>query len=428
MMAFVLGSMQGEAIRRTAADVRAALPEATVFAFTSHCASLINEQLSRRHDGPFLTIRAGTKLAAAFRHDLKQALLRLDQPRIGWITLTALPPAPSPGKLDADDACILWNAECINGGLFDGFPNRAFQPFEPLVLIDRQYESGRSGWSGARLSAVSLRFAPSRSQALKNAETERKLILPLIAANPHAAAPAARPKVSIALCTFNDSRYLPWAIRSVLAQTCSDWELLVIDDGSTDETSALMARFQADPRIRYVRLPVNAGKSSALNKALQLAKGDWMLELDADDWLAPDGVETLLAAAAKAPPDTALLYGPHHQWIERLNGELVYKGPNAPPPADLVRSGTWLMRGIPIAPRFYRKSALLKVNGWTLNDPSQGRLYEDFEMILRLSSRFPIASADQALYHRRIRQSSVSQRNKQVYAHWKNWLLNGRNR
>jgi hypothetical protein len=153
-----------------------------------------------------------------------------------------------------------------------------------------------------------------------------------------------------------------------------------------------------------------------------------MLELDADDWLAPDSVEKLLAAAAKAPPDTALLYGPHHQWIERLNGELVYKGPNTPPPADLVRSGAWLSRGIPIAPRFYRKSALFKVNGWTMNDPSQGRLYEDFEMILRLSSRFPIASADQALYHRRIRQSSVSQRNKQVYAHWKNWLLNGRNR
>src|SRR4051812_27937990 len=92
-------------------------------------------------------------------------------------------------------------------------------------------------------------------------------------------------QISVVIPLYNSASTLPRAVESVLQQTLQDWELLIVDDASTDGSLA-QARALGDenPRIRIVALPENRGKSRAMNVALPHAQGAWIAVLDADDW------------------------------------------------------------------------------------------------------------------------------------------------
>ncbi len=106
------------------------------------------------------------------------------------------------------------------------------------------------------------------------------------------------PRVSIIIATYNRADLLPEAIRSVLAQTMPDWELIVVDDGSTDNTAAVVAPFLADARVRY--LPqANHGRVGQVRTAgVRLAQGKLLAFLDSDDCFTPQALETHLRAFA----------------------------------------------------------------------------------------------------------------------------------
>lgn len=96
--------------------------------------------------------------------------------------------------------------------------------------------------------------------------------------------------ISILLSTYNRADYLPKAIDSVLAQTYSDWELLISDDGSTDATPAVVAPYLHDARVHY--LPhANIQVSLSRNLAAHKAHGDYFAILDSDDDFAPEHLE-----------------------------------------------------------------------------------------------------------------------------------------
>lgn len=94
------------------------------------------------------------------------------------------------------------------------------------------------------------------------------------------------PRVSIVIPTYNRAGMVGDAVRSVLAQTVTDLEVIVIDDGSTDDTAAVVEQLAADERVRYVDQP-NAGRSAARNRGLDLAQGQFVGFLDSDDLLEP---------------------------------------------------------------------------------------------------------------------------------------------
>jgi glycosyltransferase involved in cell wall biosynthesis len=95
------------------------------------------------------------------------------------------------------------------------------------------------------------------------------------------------PFFSIVLCTYNRAPLLPRALRSVLAQTEHDWELIVVDDGSTDETPSVVQNYAAaDGRIRYTRHD-NVGLARSRNVGLGLARGLFVTFLDSDDEYLP---------------------------------------------------------------------------------------------------------------------------------------------
>ncbi|MDE2363326.1 MAG: glycosyltransferase family 2 protein [Hyphomicrobiales bacterium] len=106
------------------------------------------------------------------------------------------------------------------------------------------------------------------------------------------------PRVSVVTAAFNAAGHIASALESVARQTCTDWELIVVDDGSTDSTADVVQGFAArDSRVRYRRLARNAGVAAARNAALGMARGDWVTVLDSDDAYAPDRLQTLLDRA-----------------------------------------------------------------------------------------------------------------------------------
>ena len=100
------------------------------------------------------------------------------------------------------------------------------------------------------------------------------------------------PLISVVLTTYNRCHLLPRAIHSVLSGSYANFELIIMDDASTDETSQVVAQLR-DYRIRYVRLPENGGVLRARNRAFDLARGEYITILDDDDELAPDALATV---------------------------------------------------------------------------------------------------------------------------------------
>ena len=149
------------------------------------------------------------------------------------------------------------------------------------------------------------------------------------------------PTISVIIPTYNNASVVKEAIQSVLEQTLSDYEIIVVDDGSTDNTREVVRSF-SDKRIRYV-YQENRGRSSARNHAIGLAQGEYVAFLDSDDLFMPTKLEKQVACMEKNP--NVLLS--HTSYI-RVNagGEYI----------EEVESGTFsgkvypeIIRGCPIA-------------------------------------------------------------------------------
>lgn len=109
-------------------------------------------------------------------------------------------------------------------------------------------------------------------------------------------------KITIAIPFYNAEKYLPDAIRSVFAQTFQDWELLLIDDGSTDNSLAI-AKSVKDNRIRVISDGKNKKLAARLNEVTSLATHDYILRMDADDLMMPNRIEKQLEILTKNDVD-----------------------------------------------------------------------------------------------------------------------------
>ncbi len=116
-----------------------------------------------------------------------------------------------------------------------------------------------------------------------------------------------KPYFSIVLPTYNRAHLLPKAIDSIIAQNIVDWELLLIDDGSIDNTKQVVQAYN-DPRIRYY-YQSNSGRSSARNLGLQNVKGRWICFLDSDDWYVADHLDVMKTGILKYPTDSIFKTG-----------------------------------------------------------------------------------------------------------------------
>ena len=108
--------------------------------------------------------------------------------------------------------------------------------------------------------------------------------------------------ISIIIPVYNIEKYIEKAIVSVVNQTCPDFELLLINDGSTDSSYEICKKWEEkDNRIKVISKE-NGGVSSARNLGMELAKGEYLFFLDGDDWIREDCFEKLLEAP-RLPPN-----------------------------------------------------------------------------------------------------------------------------
>ncbi|WP_077212522.1 glycosyltransferase family 2 protein [Bacillus dakarensis] len=201
-------------------------------------------------------------------------------------------------------------------------------------------------------------------------------------------------KVTVVIPTYNRAHLIHKAIDSVLAQTHQNWNLLIIDDASTDHTIEIIESYHKQyDQISYFCMPQNMGIGHVLNKALQLVKTEFLLQLDSDDWLEEKCIETLLKAMEKEPHSTALCYGNHLSWKSKYRKKL-------------RRSRSFysdkkciLLTANSVYPRFYRTSCLRYVNGWDVNDKFNGRHMEDLQIMFKLIEHFNFHWIDEHLYN-----------------------------
>ena len=123
------------------------------------------------------------------------------------------------------------------------------------------------------------------------------------------------PKVSVAIPVYNRERYVAAAIDSILAQGFTDFELLAVDDGSTDASRAVIEAYD-DPRIRLVATPANAGIAATRNQTVGLARGEYLAFLDSDDVACPDRLARQVAFL-DGHPDIAAV----GTWVAWIDGD-----------------------------------------------------------------------------------------------------------
>lgn len=134
--------------------------------------------------------------------------------------------------------------------------------------------------------------------------------------------PVSPPAVSVVIPCFNAGRFVTETIGSVLEQAYSSIELIVVDDGSTDDSREKVRRFGS--AVRLLEQP-NRGRSVARNRGLQEARGEFVVFLDSDDLLAPDHVRTLVDAMRRA--DCDLAYGRAEHFIDGEGTRVAFRRP-----------------------------------------------------------------------------------------------------
>jgi hypothetical protein len=157
------------------------------------------------------------------------------------------------------------------------------------------------------------------------------------------------PAITVLMTIYNGRAYLGEAVSSILAQTCQDFELLIINDGSTDDSLALLKTYD-DPRIRLIDQQPNRGIRATLNRGLHEARGRYLAIMDQDDISAPSRLEKLLACM-ETRPELALCgsaietFGDHpvEPWVrffepDDLKIALLFENPVCHPSMMLRRS------------------------------------------------------------------------------------------
>ena len=169
--------------------------------------------------------------------------------------------------------------------------------------------------------------------------------------------------VSIVIPTRNRRQLLPETIATVLEQNRTDWELIIVDDGSVDETPTYL-RSVDDPRCRSIRLAVSEGSSGAKNAGLALARGEFCMFLDDDDLLRGNALD-LLCAALRASPAALAASGACRLFHEDGNSSRVYR-PARPSVRSIWREvlfGWWSNSG----QNLFRTSVVREIGGFDVD-------------------------------------------------------------
>lgn len=210
-------------------------------------------------------------------------------------------------------------------------------------------------------------------------------------------APGFLPKISVLLPAYNEEKFIAAAIESVLSQSFSDFELIIVNDGSNDATSSVVRSYH-DSRI-HLHIQENRGLARALNTAITISRGEFIARLDADDTCEIDRLRVQLEYLKMHPKcgivgsgATYVHEATGNRWTVRM-----------PTSDEAIRRALLWRNPFLHSTVLIRRDVFRKVG---MYDPNY--FFEDYELWLRVLCAYPAANIDQPLVTRTLRDESYS--------------------
>jgi len=205
--------------------------------------------------------------------------------------------------------------------------------------------------------------------------------------------------ISVIIPAYNSDKYISEAIRSVLRQTCTDYEIIVIDDGSTDRTREIIEN--EFPQVRYFYIP-NQGVSKARNCGIQRARGEFIAFLDADDLWLPEKLEKQLEVF-KADQKLMLVFTENMDFdTDGLRKTLYWKKERLMK-GDVVRN-IFLYSNVTTSTVMVRRQVFQEIGCFE----ESLKVAEDDNLWMRIALKFKIRLLDEVLVHYRWTENSLS--------------------
>lgn len=198
-------------------------------------------------------------------------------------------------------------------------------------------------------------------------------------------------KISVIIPTYNRSKQIKKSIESVLRQSYADFEVLIVDDASTDDTQAVVEAIP-DKRIRYIKLETNQGAAGARNEGVRQAQGSIIAFQDSDDVWRPEKLERQLAYW-QAHPEYAMIYCSYRKYMQYQES---FDVPNVNWVGELEGSlFSWIAQrnSVGAPTMLVKKDCFLEVGGFATDFSA----LEDWDFVLRFSAIYLIGYVDEIL-------------------------------
>lgn len=234
--------------------------------------------------------------------------------------------------------------------------------------------------------------------------------------------------ISVIIPSYNHSRYIDRCIDSVLSQTFNNWELIVIDDGSTDHSNDIISSY-GDERIKHFRQE-NAGAHNTINRGLSLAKGEYLAILNSDDEFHPQRLERCLDAFVRQP-DVMLV----SSWIDVVDSDSKLLGTKEAWRNMEPWPITHKERSFAALPDYALNALMSNFVSTTSNMVFSRKLYEDiggmrnlrfahdWDFLLRACSQYNCLNVEEALLKYRIHQTNTISSNRKAMLFEVCWIL-----
>ena len=209
------------------------------------------------------------------------------------------------------------------------------------------------------------------------------------------------PRVAVILAAYNAAPYVGEAIRSVLEQTVGDLELVVVDDGSTDGTAAVVETFLDDPRVTLLRQE-NLGQAAAKNRGIRESTAPIIGFCDADDYWDPRKLELQLPAFER--PEVGVVYSREERFADTEQGRIAIPYQAEECHSGRVTDALFVENFVPFGTALVRRNCLDKRGAFN----ERYRMGIDWDLWLRLSLECEFQFVDEVTYHYRIWEGQMS--------------------
>ena len=204
------------------------------------------------------------------------------------------------------------------------------------------------------------------------------------------------PLVSVIIPTYNRAAFLAEAVETVLAQTFTDYELLIVDDGSTDRTAAVVGGI-ADPRVNLISLPHSGSPARARNAGIARARGHWVAFLDSDDLWDSSKLDDQLAALTARPDCRWCLTAGRP--VDETGAPILAGSKIRLPPEGWILEPLLRRRvGVNTSSMLVDRALLLEVGGFD----ETFLVHEDYDLKVRLALRSPVARVAEPRVRKRL--------------------------